>query len=321
MSIWYVEEGRVSNAGSHPERVLRGLLGDEEQVERLHAFTALPAQFAAINYAAESLVVPKSVGQTAGDPQVAQIAHLVNQSASESPIAFLDFGAGKGRLLAGLAELFVTESDSFVERYDYFAFDSSNDDSEICKAAIRNVYGDDAKQRYFSSREEFFTTQDKSSIDIVVMCNTLHEIDPSTWLSHFNKESLIFRALKDTGHVLIVEDQRIPVGEKAHQYGFLVLDTPHLKTLFGVLAADQANNLFVLHDYRGDGRLKAHLVSKILLERVTSETRKKAIQELCATAKTKIMELRKTESNYRNGQLHGFWTQQFANASLYLEVV
>ena len=59
MSIWYVEEGEVSNAGSKPEKVLRGLLGNDEQIDNLNTFTSLPAQYAAISFAAECLTEPK----------------------------------------------------------------------------------------------------------------------------------------------------------------------------------------------------------------------------------------------------------------------
>jgi energy-coupling factor transporter ATP-binding protein EcfA2 len=50
MSIWYVEAGEVNNAGSKPANVLRGLLGNDEQIENLNAFTSLPAQYAAITF-------------------------------------------------------------------------------------------------------------------------------------------------------------------------------------------------------------------------------------------------------------------------------
>ncbi|MGT2505736.1 hypothetical protein [Cupriavidus basilensis] len=75
---------------------------------------------------------------------------------------------------------------------------------------------------------------------------------------------MINRALSDNGFLLIVEDQRIPVGEKAHKNGFLVLDTAHLRTLFSIKEADVAAGLFTFHDARGDGRLKAHLINRAL---------------------------------------------------------
>jgi ABC-type cobalamin/Fe3+-siderophores transport system ATPase subunit len=73
MSIWYVEDGKVSNAGKKPEQVLSGLLelGNEEQIGNLNAFTSLPAQYAAIRFAAECLLKPLVSEKRRRDPQVA----------------------------------------------------------------------------------------------------------------------------------------------------------------------------------------------------------------------------------------------------------
>jgi len=319
MSIWYVEEGAVSNAGRHPEAVLRGLLGTDEQIDQLHSFAGLPAQFAASNFAAESLIPPKTVGANSHDRQVAQVAELLEKIGANSCVSLLDFGAGKGRLLAGLAELIAARGQAVADRLDYIAIDPSDKDREICLTEIRRIYGENIDKRHHLNQDDFFAHHNESSIDVVVMCNVLHEIPPGEWLSTFNKNSLIVRALKDDGYLLIVEDQRIPVGEKAHQFGFLVLDTPHLKTLFGVTEQDQQNKLFLFDDHSKDGRLKAHFISKSLLGRVTADTRKKAVEQLLETSKNKIKSLRKMEPVYPNGQMNGFWTQQLANAVLYLE--
>jgi hypothetical protein len=64
--------------------------------------------------------------------------------------------------------------------------------------------------------------------------------------------------------------------------------------------------------------LKAHLIAQPLLARFTSTTRDAAIKDLSSTARDRILELRKQESDYRHGRLHGFWVQQFANAQLAL---
>ena len=317
-SIWYVEDGNVSNAGTNPLKVLRGLLGDDNKIAALNNFTSLPAQFAAINHAIECLYPPKVAGNSNNDPQVAQINDLLNSQNSENKTAILDFGAGKSRLLSGLDELAANPNKKISENLDYFAYDPFLDDREISTGVISEIYGDTVR-RHFSTREEFFSNKDDLSIDVVAMCNVFHEIDPTEWLKTFDDQSLINRALKDTGHILIVEDQRIPSGEKAHKFGFLVLDTPHLKTLFNVTADDLSNGLFAAYDYKDDGRLKAHLISKKLLNRLSNESRKKAIEELKATAEDNIMECRNKEPSYKAGQIHGFWTQQFANASLYLK--
>jgi hypothetical protein len=314
MSIWYVEDGQVTNAGSKPEQVLRGLLGNEEQIENLNTFTSLPAQYASISYAADCLLEPRAVGGGEGDPQVAQIGGILNFNDASS-ISLLDFGAGKSRLLSGLNEIATTQGKSLADSVSYFAYDPSPEDRKESIGIIESIYPDQTK-RHFATAEEFFAIKDDSSIDVVVMCNVLHEISPNDWIKLFDVHSLIGRSLRDSGHLLVVEDQRIPTGEKAHKFGFLVLDTPHLRTLFSVSEKDIQDGLFLSYDHRGDGRLKAHKISKTLLKRLNTDTRKKSIGQLRQSAKKCIGDLRNAEPNYRNGQMHGFWTQQFANASL-----
>lgn len=321
MSLWFVNDGFVKNAGRHPEIVLSSLLGDRNAIAQLNIFTGLPAQLAAINYACESLLPPKAVTLSEKDPQVNQIQNIINNLLHDRTLSILDYGAGKGRLLDGMAADFHDlHGKIFSESISYYAFDPFNDDKEHCTRLIRSYYTDEVP-RYFNTDEEFFSKQDDMSIDIVVLCNVLHEISPRHWISLFSNESLIMRSLKDDGYILIVEDQRIPVGEKAHDYGFLVLDTSHLRTLFCITNDDANNALFSVGDVRGDGRLKSHLISKSLLGRITSETIKKSITQLNNTARTEIKRIRSLNPSYENGQLNGFWTQQFANTSLFLSEV
>ena len=98
-----------------------------------------------------------------------------------------------------------------------------------------------------------------------------------------------------------------------------MFDTAHLKTLFAITEADAQAGLFSWTDHRDDGRLKAHWIAKELLPRLTADTRVRAIEALLETAKRQIHLLRKASPDYKTGQLHGFWTQQFANAALILE--
>ncbi|MCA8256269.1 AAA family ATPase [Burkholderia sp. AU31624] len=317
MCLWYVDDGKATHAGRRPELVLGSLLGNEEQIAQLNSFTSLPAQLAAINYANESLLPPKVISEGGKDPQVSQIQRIIAGLGNGTRLAVLDVGAGKGRLLDGLGEEVAAQGSRVDKLIDYFAYDLFPDDRAACEQVIRSHFPDGVR-RYFNSRDDFFSHKDNGSISVVVMCNVLHEIPPHEWLDLFSSEKLIYRSLKDDGYLLLVEDQRIPVGEKAHQFGFVVLDTSHLKTLFDVKAADIDAGSFIVDDARNDGRLKGHLIAKGLLSRVTPDTRRNAIKQLNDTAKDNIKSLRTGAPSYANGQLHGFWTQQFANSSLYL---
>ena len=150
------------------------------------------------------------------------------------------------------------------------------------------------------------------------MCNVLHEIDPNDWLSLFSAGGTIPDALADNGILLIVEDQEMPIGEKAYQKGFIVLNTSELKDLFKIKESDSD---FGFSDVREDGRLKAHRLKKEYLVRIDSGSKIKALESLHKTASEKIMEIREKEINYKNGKRHGFWVQQFANTGLALKEI
>ncbi len=315
--LWYMERGAISHAGKSPEVVLAGLLGGEEGVAELSAFASLPAELASVRYASESLLPPQVIGSGQGDPQVTQVQQQLESLKSDRPLAILDFGAGQGRLLDGLATIITEKNQSLTDIIDYYAFDAYTDDHDQCTKVINENFKD--QNRLFHTEDDFFSLKDKGCISVVVMTNVLHEIPPKLWERLFRKNSLIEKCLEDDGYILIVEDQRIPTGEKAHEHGFLVLDTVHLKAMFGATEEDMNKKLFLTDDARGDGRLKAHLISKKLLKNVSKESINEAIKLLQSTSKREIQRLRSCEPSYRNGQLHGFWTQQFANSSLVLD--
>lgn len=320
-ALWYVEQGKVKNSGWHPENVLGSLLGNDERIGQLNEFTGLPAQLALARYAGECLLPPGVIGDGEHDPQVAQIRGMISKLRNGAPLKVLDFGAGKGRLLQGLAASRDERNNEPVqELLDYFAYDAYPDDRAICESVI-GTHFNDGNHRYFNSAGEFLNDDQKEgSIAVVVICNALHEISPREWPRMFGEDSLINRALAENGYLLVVEDQRIPIGEKAHEFGFIVLDTSHLRTLFAVTDEDEdaAAPRFVC-DARRDGRLKAHLIAKSLFGRLNEETVKRAIKGLQETARENISQLRKKEKpKYADGQMHGFWTQQYANTSLFL---
>ncbi|MFJ4141531.1 AAA family ATPase [Pseudomonas sp. NPDC089734] len=318
MCLWYVSSGGVTHAGRRPEMVLESLLGGEEGIAQLNAFSGLPAVLAAVNYATESLYPPVVLAGKGPDPQVSQIQSIiVGMYQKIARLRVLDVGAGKGRLLEGLAASMSDHGVQVAEVLDYHAYEPFPEDRAICEAVLASYYGDESK-RYFSTPDQLFEQKDEASFALVVMCNVLHEIPPEMWVENLGRGGLVSRALSDNGFILIVEDQRIPVGEKAHKNGFLVLDTAHLKALFDIREADINDGLFVSHDARQDGRLKAHLIGKSLLGRITTQSVEKAIKLLRETSRREIRSLRDKTPSYANGQLNGFWTQQFANASLYL---
>lgn len=309
--IWYMESNKIQYAGKIPHTVLAGLLGDEAEIARLSNFLALPAQNASLKFAAESLFPPTPLGFRKNDPQTIQICEALSQL-NQFPIRLLDFGAGKGRLIPALAEAMAANGMSIKKDLDYRAFDVNPSLKRECETQIHRYY-DPTEKRIFNSKSELLTSLDKGTFHVVVMCNVFHEIDPKDWLSTF---SFICELLTANGALLLVEDQHLPHGEKAYEHGFLVLDTSELKQLFLITESDFQ---FKFHDARGDGRLKLHVIPRMVLDRLTSQSRKLAIAQLRENAMEQILSIRSAPPNFKNGLLHGFWAQQFTNASIVLK--
>lgn len=312
--IWFVENSAISHAGRIPEKVLASLLGDDDEVAKLQDFISLPSQYATSRYAFECLFEPKVVETDIKDPQSVQIRNELLQQTSNEKLRVLDFGAGKGRIISNLFDLDSKDQRHVVDHIDYIAFDPDDKDKEYCKNSISRAYGDSAN-RYFNSMDNLLSVYDKESFNIVIMCNVLHEIEPKDWLKLFSNEGSITKLLSENGCLLLVEDHQLSIGEKAYQKGFLVLDTPQLKDLFKITEKD---NGFSFVDARGDGRLKAHQIPTECLKRIDENSRLEALRAISKTAQDKIIAIRESEKNYKNGKIHGFWVQQFANAQLNL---
>lgn len=312
-SLWFVEDGDVKHSGKKPELVLRSLLGDEDRIQKLRDFTSLASELARNRFTFECLCPPTVVETDSTDPQSIQLNEQLKIIwKNKSSINLLDFGAGKGRMIANLSD-YPTVS---KETLNYHAFEPFDTDKDDCLKNIA-LYYDDVENRYHTSIESLRTKVDDNSFDVVVLSNVLHEIPHSQWLSIFPK---IKQLLNSDGYLLLIEDCLIPIGELPHNNGFIVFNTLHLKKLFKILSSETN---FIAHDARFDsieqrGRLMAHLIPQSYLTNISTDTIKEALKELKQSAKTEIQKIRKETPNYSNGLAHGFWIQQLANAELCL---
>ena len=313
-AIWTVRDGKGEFAGRQPEIALNELLGGEESISHLTSFLSLPSQLAINNFSYECLLPPGVVYTGSADRQLQQIKEVLGRLRQDEPIRVVDFGAGKGRLLQVLQA-----HESQQARFDYVAYDQPSVDADFCRQVIAAVF-DDADERYFDNPEALIGAKGELWADCMVMTNVLHEILPAKWVPLFSPEGLPSRALSLDGYLLIVEDQQIPVGELAHQHGFLVMNSNELKRLFVVTERDVSARRFASHTSE-DGRLAAHLVHRSLFERVGPPSRKHALEGLRGHAKREIEALRVESAvkDYKNGMKHAFWTQQLANAVLALD--
>lgn len=315
--MWSVANGKASYGGRDWSRGLCSIMGGEQQIESLRAFLGRPVQHAMLRFAAQCLCAPKIVDTAPGDPQTNQIySHVNAMMASRRNLRVLDWGAGEGRLLV---ELFCEIGEQLVSQVDYTAFDLPDAPSlvaENCRQRIEQIYGcGEACKRYIRGESKLRENIDNGWFDLVVLCNVLHEISPSDWVRLLGPNGVIDRVLANDGFVLIVEDQQLPIGERAHDFGFLVLDNSELCALFG--ASIRAGEILTDCASTHPDRLKAHLVPKSLLTNVSSESRSRAIAQLRDRAKDKASEIARIANRDPNtARAYSFWTAQFFNASV-----
>lgn len=314
-SIWYIDDGQISYAGNIPRKVLEGLIGNEEEITKLNHFMSLPAQMASDKFSYESLFYPDVLITGPEDSQIKQINKIIkDRTDKNSKLKVLDFGIGKGRLISTIFEEERANNNDISLWLDFYGYDKFETNKEYCNKILDEIYGNSIN-RYFNSPKDLFSKHDEKTFDIIVMCNVFHEIEPNEWLNLFNSKTSPFKLLKDTGFLLIVEDQFLAIGEKAHSKGFLVYDEIEFKKLFKIKTTDKYQST----DFRNDGRLKSHHIPKNCLFRIDAKSRKASLEILQQNSKDEIKKLRQQQPSFKNGKLHGFWSQQLANSILALE--
>jgi energy-coupling factor transporter ATP-binding protein EcfA2 len=314
--IYFVDQGTTRLANTKPNLILDGLIGDESERIKLLNFVDLPYTLAATTFASECLFTPGVAEFQQRDPQLAQIQAVISMLGNEGgPVRILDYGAGKGRLVASLRDAIKNSSG----KIEYWAFDADLRNRSACESEIQLVYGPETTCRWFSNHDQLRAAAGDKSFAVVVMCNTLHEIDPRMWLDLIGPNGTLSHLLMPTGFLLLVEDMRIPHGELPHPSGFFLLDTLHIQQLFCATTADDVRAILV-RDQRGDGRLKAHLIPEKYVLRASKESRNRAIDALARTAMAQMREIRSRHAgSYKEGQDHALWSQMFANCHLFAD--
>jgi len=314
--IWFVDGGGVEFSGDNASRVLDSLIGGEDGAEELADFLALPTKVAISNFAAECLLSPGVVDTGLADPQTTQIAKLLsNRRSTGRPLRILDFGIGKGRLLASLLHQCDVLGIEFRQAFDYVGFDlaPSEGDEALCRSRIGEIYGDD-QGRYLKGEGALSALND-ASVDVIVMCNVLHEVPLADWLRIFGGDGSLTRIASESGVLLVVEDQVLRVGERAHDFGYLVLDGLELKLFFG---GERESSSVRTHDHPDDrykGRLKAHEIDASMLKLANTDTRKLCLKQLVTSADAALTEIQGRPVSKKAAKAYAFWAHQHVNAS------
>ena len=322
--LWFAESGKFSRAGRAPGKVLNSLLGGPDGASRVNDLTLLASRYASFLLLRQCLLPPGVIHYGGQDPQLDQIRDLLNKlRPADRPLAILDFGSGKGRLLDAMAD--AADGKPLSGLIDYVAYEPWGDEAEHCQKQCEVLYGTEDKRRAFKSLDAVQEARGESFADIAIVCNVLHEVRPAEWLDEFGGGSALARLVKDDGFILFVEDYAIPVGERAHEYGFLLLDEPELRLLFDITVDDIALGRFNRNDHTDQGyqgRLIAHAVSVRCLARLSEKTRWKAIRSLHDRSLNRLQELLETKHDTTTsnalGRKNALVTQLIANSALWL---
>lgn len=305
--IFAVENGTISYAGNRIVETQGTLVGGAEGRERLRTFLADADAIAVATYAAQCLAAPESVAAREGDPQPEMMrSWLQGQLAGGRPVRVLEFAAGQGRIAQALAGM----PDTVRANVCYYAYNdpefTSPEERDLCRQRVEAL-GQSGSEPFCCESLRPWQVAAAAKMDAVLMCNVLHEILHDEWIRVFKD---VAEVLSPSGRLLVMEDQRMSVGELPHAKGFLVLDRVEMAELFGT-TVDVLQESVVR-----EGRLTLLAVPRDRLTCVTADTIRKAIESL---AKRALGEVKKCRRAKAQGRDHAYFTMLYANARMALE--
>lgn len=318
-SVWFGENGRFMRAGKHLPNLIEGLIGGDAGANELADFCGSIGSFAISSFAADCLMTPATVNYKAGDPQIMQAWSLLLKIPIR-PLNILDFGAGHGRLLDGLAAVCSECSLGLAETISYWAIESNQANMTSCASRVEAHYGNERERVFRSAEAAIAACIEKAHV--VVLANVLHEIPPNRWLADVFQSEALNKLLYADGWILIVEDTVLPRGELAHKYGFVVLESEALQRLVGASDAENIEDGFFTSTIpRYGARLQATLIHKRWLRNITAESVCAALATQKDRALLTISNLRRRTENatYEDGRRHAYLTQLVTNTILAIE--
>lgn len=213
-NVLMVSENQVfPPSRTNHQRILRQLVENKKHIEEVRSMMNSIGDWHYAMFIKECFEEPTVVSSTStNDPQYRLLKEHLKAIENST---LLDFGAGFGRV--GLT---LKEDKSALENIEYHAFEISKDNIDYLQQINLTPY-------LYTTHSEI----PKGNFDFVIMCNVLHEINPDEWEGIFNAIQL---SLKDSGHLLILEDIELVRGESAHEYGYIILSPSELETLFSL---------------------------------------------------------------------------------------
>lgn len=206
------DDGIVAPSRLTPGKSINELIGLEEYRLKFASFINSISDWAYANFMVQCFKEPNVVfSNNKNDPQFKIFKSFVLE---RKTIQLLDFGAGKGRIGST-----INEDAEVKERIEYSAFEPNEELVPYLKQ-IDNIKG------IFTKVEEV----PREKFDCVLLCNVLHEISPRDWVDCLLN---IKEILNESGSLLIIEDKFLPQGERANEFGYLILGSEETNVLLG----------------------------------------------------------------------------------------
>jgi ABC-type cobalamin/Fe3+-siderophores transport system ATPase subunit/SAM-dependent methyltransferase len=304
-----VESGIVSYAGDKVQGVVDSLSGGEERRESLRKFLANADHFGFYHFVGQCLAAPGVVGASNTDSQETAFARFVNALRTDDrKLRILDYGAGQGRLADSIAR-----AGAKLTGISYFLYDPDPSFSVARTEAAKRLEDLGAESAVIDELGTVLVKHNR--VDLVVLCNVLHEIPPAAWITLFKA---LDRVLVEDGQIAIIEDQEPSVGELPHDKGFVLLDANEVAQLFGGKETNVRNVSPGANVAKG--RISIFCIDRKNLSEATPDTVKQALRDLEFRAKGRVDAFRANKHpEQRDGRRHALYMLLAYNAIRCLE--
>lgn len=282
-----------------PGETINELMGFDEHIYRFSNFLGSVSNWAFLNFITQCFNEPDVIANARpNDPEVETFINILKSE--KHPSVLLDFGAGQGRLFKE-----VSKVQGINSNIQYYALDTDLKNLSILKnLPLKGVY---------NNYEEL----PHNAFNFILLCNVLHEVRIDNWESILNK---IKDCLVDNGAIIVIEDLKLPIGEKIGIEGFLILDSDSLRDLF-------AMSEMPLRIYPTEDRYKERIICSVIyknkITHINVSTIKKSLQTLGENSLKKIRSLRNIEPTKDNllalGRESALYSHLHINSKLALD--
>ena len=163
-----------------------------------------------------------------------------------------------------------------------------------------------------------YTELPENKFDFVLICNVLHEIPVIGWDEILNK---VAKSLNENGYLIIIEDLKLPKGEKIEKNGFIILDVESLDEVFNVKT--KLKRVFPTAEKYKD-RILCVPIQKNNIGEITKKSIENGLNVLKDNTYNSLKKLRENATKDKSelhslGRLSAFYSQLYINTFFALD--